>query len=336
MPVGFRARVPTLEDLPAVLALRNRCSRETKGHDEYTPETLRGEWLDPAFDLATEGIVVENDRGEIVAWEEVYDRSSHVLIEFEAGTVHPDVRGQGIEESLVSWVEATAQRHVAQAPLERDVVLRATKHSADAFARELLESAGLRLARHFFAMEIRLDGAIPEPAWPEGITVRNLEPGRDERAFFAAKRDAFRGHWGIVDTGFEYAYERHRQWIENTPGYDPSLFRAAMDGDEIAGICFTWPSCAADPDQGLVSHLGVRPAWRRRGIAMALLHDAFAECHRRGKTSAALGVDTENVTGATELYEKAGMRVTARYDSYVKVLRPGTGGGAAAPEEDTT
>ena len=69
--------------------------------------------------------------------------------------------------------------------------------------------------------------------------------------------------------------------------------------------------------------IGVRPAWRRRGIAEALLETSFAEFFRRGERRVALGVDAESPTGATRLYEKAGMRVFWEAVVYEKELRAG-------------
>ena len=54
----------------------------------------------------------------------------------------------------------------------------------------------------------------------------------------------------------------------------------------------------------------MRKPWRGRGIGRALLLHAFGEFHRRGDVHVGLGVDAENPTGATRLYESVGMRVT--------------------------
>ena len=55
--------------------------------------------------------------------------------------------------------------------------------------------------------------------------------------------------------------------------------------------------------------LGVRRAWRRQGLGEALLLHSFAEFRRRGLTRGTLGVDASSATGATRLYERAGMSV---------------------------
>jgi ribosomal protein S18 acetylase RimI-like enzyme len=67
-----------------------------------------------------------------------------------------------------------------------------------------------------------------------------------------------------------------------------------------------------DPERsggGWIGSIGVRPAWRGRGLAKALLLHSFREFHRRGKRRVGLGVDSQNATGATRLYESIGMVV---------------------------
>ena len=54
-----------------------------------------------------------------------------------------------------------------------------------------------------------------------------------------------------------------------------------------------------------------------------MLHHTFGEFYRRGKERCALGVDATSLTGATRLYEKAGMHVQRKSVSYAKVLRAG-------------
>ena len=93
--------------------------------------------------------------------------------------------------------------------------------------------------------------------------------------------------------------------------------------DEIAGFCLCRKEAYEDPDMGYVNILGVRRPWRRRGLGMALLQHAFAEFYRRGQQRAGLGVDAGSLTGATRLYERAGMHVARQFDTYEKMLRPG-------------
>jgi ribosomal protein S18 acetylase RimI-like enzyme len=78
-----------------------------------------------------------------------------------------------------------------------------------------------------------------------------------------------------------------------------------------------------DPTGGYIYDLGVRPAWRKRGIALALLHHTFAEFHRRGYVAVELDVDSQSLTGALRVYERAGMRAVRQSVTYERELRPG-------------
>jgi mycothiol synthase len=80
-------------------------------------------------------------------------------------------------------------------------------------------------------------------------------------------------------------------------------------------------SSPKSPDAASVESLGVRPAWRGRGVGRALLLAAFGELQRRGIPAVELGVDLENQTGATRLYEQVGMRAVRRAERWEKELR---------------
>jgi ribosomal protein S18 acetylase RimI-like enzyme len=70
----------------------------------------------------------------------------------------------------------------------------------------------------------------------------------------------------------------------------------------------------------MVAAIGVRRPWRGRGLGRALLLHTFAEFQRRGVNRISLGVDTQNPTGATKLYESVGMRVELEDAVFEKAL----------------
>ncbi len=102
------------------------------------------------------------------------------------------------------------------------------------------------------------------------------------------------------------------------PQFDPELILVVWDGDEIAAASIDYQKRLGD--WGLISRLGVRDGWRRQGLGLSLLHESFRRFAERGETMAALGVDSENPTGATRLYERAGMRILWRADVWRKEL----------------
>ena len=64
----------------------------------------------------------------------------------------------------------------------------------------------------------------------------------------------------------------------------------------------------SDAGVGYVRSLGVLKQARGLGIAKALLLNVFDDYRRRGRTALQLGVDSDNATGATRLYEGLGMK----------------------------
>ena len=134
---------------------------------------------------------------------------------------------------------------------------------------------------------------------------------------YEAVEEAFAFEWGHR----RRPYEEWRKRVYGWRNFDPSLVPVAWDGDEIAGVSLNYPKRMGD--WGWIGSIGVRPAWRGRGLGLALLHESFARFRRIGETAVALGVDAENPTGATRLYERAGMRVLYQADLWQKELRAG-------------
>ena len=153
--------------------------------------------------------------------------------------------------------------------------------------------------------------------------MQSCQENLDLRSVYRVFNESFQDHWGYVERDEDEVLERWQHRLENDPDFDPSLWFLAMDGAEIAGIALCEMGLGGNPDIGQVDILGVRRPWRRQGLGLALLYHSFGEFYRRGITQVALGVDAESLTGATRLYEKAGMRLFRRLASYEKELRPG-------------
>jgi ribosomal protein S18 acetylase RimI-like enzyme len=161
-------------------------------------------------------------------------------------------------------------------------------------------------------MVIGLDEPPPPPEWPPGITAAPFDLA-DARAVHAAIQEALADDWGHTPTSFD---EWTRIRLES-PDFDPSLWTVAWDEDEVAGVI------RGDPKRwggGWIGMLGVRRPWRRRGLGLALLRRTFVELLSRGERRVGLGVDAQNPSGATRLYERAGMHVEAEHLTWEKEL----------------
>jgi ribosomal protein S18 acetylase RimI-like enzyme len=62
-------------------------------------------------------------------------------------------------------------------------------------------------------------------------------------------------------------------------------------------------------------------AWRRKGVATALIALCLKALKEAGFQAAALGVDTQNVSGALRIYERMGYEVKRRYTLFQKPMR---------------
>ena len=287
-------------DVPAIVALINEATPKARVDD--------GEirlWLSSPEESDFALVVDERDEPLVYA-----DLSS---ADPESGRIWLDLRvprRNADDETIAAaldWAETTAGGRGLR-------VLRAVT-SPDSRVAPFLAGRGYRPIRHAFRMRADLDAPPPEPSWPAGIAVRNLEPG-EERAVFEAVEDAFADHWEWTPGIFE---EWAHHMVE-APDFDPSLWLIARDGAEIAGACIC-RFAPGEPELGWVRQLGVRPPWRRHGLGTSLLLASFGLFWERRALGVGLGVDGENTTGAVRLYERAGMHVVHRFDTYEKEIR---------------
>jgi mycothiol synthase len=298
LPEGFRVRPATVEDAPAINQLVIAVDTAVQGWSDSTEAELVDWWR--LTDLAANSWVVEND--SLAAYAIVIPHGESAETD---GFVNPAKTGLG----LGSWLLRQGEKRVRE--LGFHTVLTWCLAS-DVDARALFERAAYREVRRFYRMIIEHDREPPAAEWPEGFRVSTFEPG-DGRAFHAALDEAFTEEWNFVSEPFERWAERRI----NVPDFDPTLWFIVREGDEVAAVL------RGDPERagaGWVGALGVRPQWRKRGLGLALLQHAFGEFYRRGQRRVGLGVDAQNPSGATRLYERAGMHVAYEAAAFEKEL----------------
>jgi mycothiol synthase len=299
-PEGFSVRRATLDDAAAASAIVRAEEVALRGESDFGQADMVDFWR--AANLGDASWVIEREQ-DLAGFAACIEREAESMCWI---TVHPDLSGRG----LSSWLIARAEE---RAVAESSSSLRLGALADNAAAQRLFADRGYREARHYFTMRIDLDGELARPVWPDGIRVATFRP-EDARAVHAALNEAFAQEWGWHSLPFE-EWREHRL---EAPHTDVSLWFIAWDGDEIAGVA----RCEDNRDGGgWVGAIGVRAPWRGRGIGRALLLHAFAEFRRRGGPHVGLGVDAENPTGATRLYESVGMRVMKEDVIFEKELR---------------
>ena len=140
-------------------------------------------------------------------------------------------------------------------------------------------------------------------------------------AVWRADVEAFQDHWG----GFDGSDERLDDWLAR-PSTDMSMWLVAFDGDEVAGGVINAidenENAALGVQRGWLNSVFTRRAWRRRGLAAALIARSLVLLRERGMTAAVLGVDADNPTGALGIYPRAGFEVNYRSTAWRKAIEP--------------
>jgi mycothiol synthase len=304
-------RHPVFSDLDAVHAVIVASEIEEFGEAEgFGLDELEGDWK--LLDLGQDAWVAIAPDGVLAGYGYVRDRR-HVRLDVEV-YVHPAHYGRGIGTTLVRLAETRAGEHVPLAPPGTRVVVNNWINALNAEARSLLEREGYTPVRYFFRMEITFSEEPADTSWPAEFTVRSGGEDEDLRPFYETSEEAMADHWGHVPRSYEEWTERRTR-----SSFDPSLWFLVLDDEEPAAAVM----CSISDGIGWIDALMVRRPWRRRGLGSALLTHAFRELYGRGMRRMALGVDAENPTGATRLYERAGMRIGQQYATYGKELRAG-------------
>jgi ribosomal protein S18 acetylase RimI-like enzyme len=291
-----KVRPATPDDLAALAELFGSVEEAVNGRPSRLDAVAVDGWLHTiAFDTNT-WLFEEDGQAVAGAFAQAFGVRGNC-----AGAVRPAAWGRGLGGRLAELMES----RLAEEGAER---IHTWTVAGDSAADDLFRSRGYREVRRFWEMAIDFEGETPQPSV-------HVEPFAEEDAarFHEALEESFADHWEHEPETFDEWWTRQRR----RSNFDPSLWFVIRDGDEIAGVA----RCEARPPAGWVGALGVRSAWRGRGYGRALLLHSFREFRRRGMTSAGLGVDAANATGATHLYESVGMHVEEENVVWRKTLR---------------
>jgi len=313
LPDGFTVRPPTMDDVKITTALIRLCDIAEQGDSIATESGTAAGWSEIIETLKNAALLVFAPDGQLVGYaraRNVADVKFYVFIR-----VHPDYAQTGIPAYLLHRMENFARQCASRFSSDARIAMEAWIGDANVPMRSLFEQHGFSIVRSTWRMEIEMEQTPPEPVLPQGIIIRTFVPGQDERATFAANDEAFRDHWGHVPGN----YDEWLRWAIEREDFDPTLYFLACDNDQIAGVSL----CLPKPALGWVDDLSVRRPWRHKGVGLALLQHTFREFYRRGVHKVALDVDSQNLTGATRLYHRAGMHIARRFNTYEKEIRSG-------------
>ena len=270
------------------------------------PEEIADFVEGPHFNPETDGRVVVAD-GKVIAFGLVHCRPTDEkdAWAYISGGVHPARRGQGVGRLLVEWQLERAAERLAYAEGRLHQVIRVEIHPGENSKRSTMGRYGFAPVRYFDEM-IRQLTDVPDPS-PRGFELIAWDPSRNEETR-AVKNAAFRDHWG--STPIDAATWQH--WLDDYGTRLDLSFMAIADGSVIGySLNGHYPQDEAirGRREGWIENLGTLQSWRGRGVATALMCASFEAFARAGFSHAALGVDTENPTGAHGLYTRIGFEL---------------------------
>jgi mycothiol synthase len=297
LPRGLTARPFTHADLDAAYAVYAADCVEDAGHLAIEHEDIEADWARPSTDLAADTMGVF-EGGRLLGAAEVRKSGSRA-----DAAVLPDARGRGIGSWLAAWIEARATS-MGSSRVGQVV-------PSGSLPQRLLLGRGYTPGHTSWVLELPAGRVVADRALPPGYVIETGDTAERQRGAYAVIQDAFDEWEGRVRESYE-------DWAATTvrrPGTGPWQLRVVEHEASVVAASFT---ILDSQGAGYLHQLAVERTHRGRGLAQALLADAFSRARERGATSSELSTDSRS--GALDLYLKVGMEVTQVWTNLVTDL----------------
>ena len=317
-------------DLPKMLevSIGSKAADSLEEADTLEGLTVRYEHLnhcDPRRDI----LMVEA-AGQLVGFGRTYwqtEVSGDVWRHNLVAWLLPAWRRRGVGRAMLHWLERRSSAISAELAPPRTAArfFQIGCAETEVGKAALIEREGYQPVRYSYVMVRPNLDDIPDAPMPPGLEVRPVQT-EQVRAIWEADLEAFADHWG-EEVHTEADYER---WL-NIAEFQPEIWKVAWDTgtNEMAGMVLGFinheQNARYQRRRGWTENISVRRPWRRRGLAHALIAESLRELKGRGMLEAALGVDTENVSGALRVYESMGFRPVRRDSLWRKSMGQAAG-----------
>ena len=287
LPDGLTSRTLTLDDARAVFEVAAAQELVDVGKVEIEPADIVSDWSRPSWDVATHTIGVF-DGARMVAYGEITssDRGD--------AAVHPDYRRRGLGTAIAGWMQQAVSHHGGTGY--------GSPVPVDSAGDHLLEKLGYRVRWTSWVLTLPEGRQIQHRDLPDGYEIREARP-EEYPAVHDVKEDAFL-EWSVRE---REPYDDFHASAVGRPGFEPWNVRVVTDPVGTV-VGFAWVIMAGEAaPEAYIDLLAVRSDQRHRGLAQALLVDAFTRGREHGAKRSALSTDSR--TGALSLYLKVGMEV---------------------------
>ncbi|ARX81625.1 acetyltransferase [Streptomyces alboflavus] len=301
-------RAATPEDAAEICRMLNTIDILELGHAETDLGIVEVDLVHPEADLPHNSWLAFRN-GSMVAYGLLWDDSGADRIDADH-YVLPDHQDAG--ERVLAAIETRAAERAAENGATRAVV-HLNLNIRPSLDRATLARRGWHTVRRYHVLTRPLSRAAdPAPTPPPGLTLRDCAAEADRRRAHALVQETFVGH-------HDHQARTYQQWLDDLgEGMDWSLvWVASLAGTGDVAVVVTRDDRAA---MAWVPYLGVREDARGRGIAGHLLRHSFAVYAACGRDTIGLGVDTENATGALDLYTAHGLGLHYAVDTWEVTL----------------
>lgn len=311
LPVGWTARSPEPDDLPALVALR-AADREPFTGSGAVDESLVESEIAGLRSWTRRQLVAVDPGGAVRAWASVHDRAAgrtmvHLYVDRSVD------QAAEVAAALYDWTADRAGTIARMRGLDA-TQLDASPFAEDDVQRRWLTDAGYRRVRTWLQMSrpVAPGEDLPEPR--PGVSVRrvrrhpnDLPVAVDLWTVHQMLEESFADHFNSYRESFPEFVQRLRE----DPGHGWDQWWLAFVDDPAEPGAEPQPAGALVASElpdgaGYVEYIGVNRRARGRGVAKALLFAVIRSVAERGGDRLGLEVDADSPTGADGLYASLG------------------------------
>jgi len=293
---------PTLADLSRVTNFIRACDIAFFGEPDTSEADIEYEWNRTGFDVQRDAWLLIDPSNAIAGYTDFYHHETDLYINHN--TAFLPGKADPIPKDLFYQMGMQRGREELQ-PGGRIRTISIREETS-----RMLEELGFHAIQVQYRMQIDFSGQPENPDWPAGYKITPFDREKHARAVYE-----------VIETAFQElphregnSFEGWVRFILDRSDFDPALLFMVTKGDEVAGVAVGFDN----PMGGWVKQLAVKKSHRGQKIALNLLRHAFTVFYNQGRSSVALTVDSENATGAPQLYLRAGMKQIEKYVTYVK------------------